>query len=133
MRIVLDTNAIIAAFATRGLCAEIFDVCIAEHHLIVSENILSEVQEKLVAKIHVPQKIVQEIISYLRGIAEIVEPAIMDTTVCRDPDDISVIGTALNGKAKFIITGDEDLLVLGKYKEIEIITPREFWHNLRQQ
>ncbi|PIP70614.1 MAG: putative toxin-antitoxin system toxin component, PIN family, partial [Nitrospirae bacterium CG22_combo_CG10-13_8_21_14_all_44_11] len=49
----------------------------------------------------------------------------------RDKDDNIIIGTALSGNAEFIITGDEDLLVLKTYKGIDIITPREFWSRLK--
>jgi predicted nucleic acid-binding protein len=47
-------------------------------------------------------------------------------SICGDKDDIPIMGTALSGHARFVITGDEDLLVLKKYKDVEIITPRKF-------
>lgn len=46
--------------------------------------------------------------------------------ICRDPKDDQILETALNGKANYLVTGDDDLLALGKYKEIEIITPAKF-------
>ena len=132
MRIVLDTNVIIAAFAGRGLCAEIFEVCLSEHTIVISGHILSEVREKLTDKIYIPQKTVQNIIGYLSDIAEIVEPEPIDKSICRDKDDNEIIGTTTSGNAKFIITGDYDLLMRKNYKNIGIITPREFWLLLRQ-
>lgn len=54
-------------------------------------------------------------------------------TRCKDISDIKIIGTAVSGNAKFIITGDNDLLVLKRYGKIEIITPREFWNRLKGQ
>lgn len=127
MRVVLDTNVIIAAFAARGLCAEVFEVCLTDHSIILSEHILSEVSEKLIDKIRLPQNFVQEIIDYLREQAEIVNPEEIKESICRDKDDIPIIGTALSGNVRFVITGDEDLLILKKYKDIEIVTPRKFW------
>lgn len=132
MRIVLDTNVIIAAFASRGLCAEIFEVCLSRHIIIISEYILSEVKEKLSKKIHVPENTVKSIIGYLRDITEVIQPEPIDKSICRDEDDANIIGTALSGNAKFIITGDNDLLVLKNYKDIKIITPREFWSFLKE-
>ena len=131
MRVVLDTNVIIAAFSARGLCAEVFEVCLEGHNIVISEHILSETKENLVDKIHLPRGVVQEIIQYLRDVTEVVEPAVIDKPVCRDKSDDSIIGTALGGGADFIITGDKDLLVLKKYKGIKIVTPREFWKHLR--
>ncbi len=132
MRIVLDSNVIIAAFASRGLCAEVFELCVADHSIVISEHILAEVEEKLVKKIVLPQSIVQNIAGYLRSSAEVFEPALVDKPVCRDCDDDKIIGTALSGNAGFIITGDNDLLSLKKYKNVKILTPRGFWNILRQ-
>ncbi|MBI3755416.1 MAG: putative toxin-antitoxin system toxin component, PIN family [Deltaproteobacteria bacterium] len=133
MRVVLDTNVIIAAFAARGLCAEIFEVCLAEDAVIISEHILTEVQEKLVEKIHLPKDTVQSIIKYLRDTAELFEPEKVDKSACRDKDDIKIIGTALSGNAEFIITGDDDLLTLKEHEGVKIITPRQYWDFLRQR
>ncbi|MBS3772417.1 MAG: putative toxin-antitoxin system toxin component, PIN family [Bacteroidales bacterium] len=130
MRVVLDTNVLVAAFATRGLCAELFEVCLTDHRIILSEHILHEVKENLLSKIQLPQNMVQEIMDYLKEETETVNPEKIKGDVCRDKDDILIIGTALRGKAKFIITGDEDPLVLKKYNDIQIVTPREFWSRL---
>ncbi|MEK6692827.1 MAG: putative toxin-antitoxin system toxin component, PIN family [Nitrospirota bacterium] len=131
MRVVLDTNVIVAAFASRGLCSEVFEVCIAEYTIVTSEYILSEVKEKLIHKVHLTRSISLAVIDYLREITEIFKPEHVDTHICRDIDDVKIIGTAMSGKARFIITGDEDLLVLKKYGGLEIITPREFWSRLK--
>ncbi len=130
MRVVLDTNVIIAAFASRGLCSEVFEVCLSGHSVITSEFILSEVREKLFQKIRLPQAIVRNIITYLRDTSEIVRTEPINELVCRDKDDNFIIGTALGGKVKLIITGDKDLLSLEKYKGIKIVTSREFWNLL---
>lgn len=132
MRIVLDTNVIIAAFATRGLCADVFELCLSGHTLVISEFILSEIREKLSEKLHLPESVIHEIISYLQDNSEIVVPDQIVESICRDKDDAKIIGTAVSGKANFIITGDKDLLVLINHEQIRILTPRAFWEFLRQ-
>lgn len=132
MRVVLDTNVIIAAFASRGLCAELFEVCLVDHTIVISEHILSEIQKKLIEKIHLPKSTFQNIIDYFRSIAEVFEPEHVES-VCRDKDDHKIIGTALAGNARFIITGDSDLLSLKKYKSVRIINPREYWTFLKKR
>jgi putative PIN family toxin of toxin-antitoxin system len=47
-------------------------------------------------------------------------------TICRDPKDDKFLELAVNDQANFIITGDEDLLVLNPFRNIEIITVNEF-------
>jgi len=132
MRVVLDTNVVIAAFASRGLCAEIFEVCLLEHTVIMSEQIFSEVKENLIKKVHIPKGVVQNIMRYLEDIAETVLPEQVNASICRDKNDVGIIGTAISGNARFIITGDDDLLCIRKHKGIEIINPRGFWSLLRQ-
>ncbi len=127
----LDTNVIVAAFAARGLCAEVFEVCITGHTLVTSEYILSEVDKNLLKKIKLPRPTVREVIDYLRDTAEIVEPDPISRAMCRDKHDLPVIGTATKGKASVIVTGDTDLLSLKSCLGIDILTPREFWDRLR--
>jgi uncharacterized protein len=46
--------------------------------------------------------------------------------VCRDPDDDMVLECAVNAEAQFIVTGDNDILALGSFRGIRIVTPRTF-------
>jgi len=129
MKIVLDSNVIIAAFSARGLCSELFENCILNQQIIISEFILSEIKEKLIKKIKLPQEIVYEIIEYLKNTFSLVEPKFINNSICRDKNDLKIIGTAIAGNAQIIITGDKDLLILKQYKEIKIASPRDFWNN----
>ena len=45
---------------------------------------------------------------------------------CRDPDDDKLLELAVNGAADFIVTGDDDLLVMNPFRGIAIVTPAEF-------
>ena len=132
MKVVLDTNVIVAVFASRGLCADIFEVCLENHEIIISKHILSEVEENLIKKIHLPKKIVRDVIKYLKEISKAVVPEKVNQSICRDKDDINILGTALRGDAEFIITGNKDLLVLKKFKKITIVDPRAFWSHLKK-
>jgi putative PIN family toxin of toxin-antitoxin system len=131
MRVLLDTNVIIAAFAARGLSADVFELCLSGHTVITSEHILSEVREKLIGKIALPAAITEDIIVYLRENAILVVPQPVNDVECRDKEDLPILGAAVAGQADYIITGDNDLLVLHQYKNIRIITPRQFWELLR--
>jgi putative PIN family toxin of toxin-antitoxin system len=127
MRLVLDSNVIIAAFAARGLCNALFEYCLESHEIILSEPILAEVRRNLRKKIKLPSNIVIQIDSYLRSTSVLINPVEVDPSVCRDKSDLPILGTAEAGGADYIVSGDKDLLVLKKYSGIAIIDPRTLW------
>ncbi len=51
------------------------------------------------------------------------------TGICRDPNDDFILECALIGDADLIVTGDKDLLSIGVYKAIRIVTPGEYLDN----
>ena len=127
MRVILDTNVILAAFAGRGLAHAVFELCLDKHEIIISEHILSELQKNLRKKIEMPKDKVQRIIEYLREFCTISRYKRLDKMVCRDADDVKILGLSEVAKPDYIITGDTDLLTLKEFHSIPIITPREFW------
>lgn len=126
MRVVLDSNVVISAFTTQGLCQLLFEHCLDRHDLILSEGLLEEIGRFLGKKTKLPTDQVMEILDYLRAEVEVVRPHPLSAAVCRDPDDVEVLGTALSGKADVIVTGDQDLLTLKEFRSIRIISPRGF-------
>jgi uncharacterized protein len=45
---------------------------------------------------------------------------------CRDPKDDKILELALNGQARYIVSGDKDLLVLNPFRDVKIVTAEEF-------
>jgi uncharacterized protein len=122
----------VAAEAARGVCEAVFELCLEQHELIICESLLREIDEKLRLKIKVPAPVVAEYLQLLRSNAEILTPLAVDPESCRDPDDLVILGLVSPGNVEAIVTGDQDLLVLGSYKGVPIITPREFWEQERR-
>ena len=127
MKIILDTNVIIAAFATRGLCNAIFELCLDRFDVVLSEFILQEVSSHLKGKIKLPPVQCETIVSYLRENCLVSEIDDVAKSACRDKNDLHILGLAQHALVDYIITGDKDLLELKHYKDCKIITPREFW------
>lgn len=98
---------------------------------MVSRFILEELHEKLVAKAGLSQSEAGEVIDAVLADAEIVEAHPLATAVCRDPDDDWILATALAAKADALVTGDKDLLILGRYEAITILNPRGCLAHLR--
>ncbi|SPD76235.1 PilT protein domain protein [uncultured Desulfobacterium sp.] len=131
MKIVLDANVIIAAFAVRGLCESVMDVCLSDHEVMLSEDLLDEILRNLRLKLKLPSNIVYDISKFIREHANISIPVSLPLDVCRDPDDIKILGLAVASNADYIVTGDKDLLVLESFQGIPILTPRSFSEILR--
>ena len=126
MKIILDTNVLVAAFITRGVCSELLDHCIRHRELITSEFILGEFQQHLRHKFKYNTVEIEKAIKLLSLKVVLVTPVVLSGKICRDADDDAILGTAVAGEGDCIITGDKDLLVLKHFGSIDIISPSEF-------
>ena len=127
MRVVFDSNVLVAAFATHGVCHDLFEYCLRNTTICCSDFIATEVERILVTKIKTPAPAVSEIIQYLRAQAEWVTPVHKSAEALREPVDRMIIAIALSAEADFLITGDKDLLVLKRVRKTVMILPRDFW------
>jgi len=126
MRIVLDANVIVAAFAARGLCESVLELCLDRHDIILSEPLLAEIRKNLRKKTKLPMPVIEQIEHLLLENGTILVPESIPSDACRDPGDIHVLGLALAGQAECLVTGDDDLLVLKRFRQCRILNPREF-------
>ncbi len=127
MRVVIDANVLIAAYAARGLCEATVELCIINNHIILTQDMLNDLAEKLTKKIRLPTVSVAAITAYLKNNSQMVTAAQVPPKACRDPDDLNILGAAVAGDADYIISGDDDLLSLKAYEGIPIVTPRQYW------
>jgi putative PIN family toxin of toxin-antitoxin system len=126
MKIVLDANVIIVAFAARGLCESIMEVCLSEHEISLSDDLLDEILRNLRDKIKLQKNVIDNIGALLREHSNFSIPLPLASDVCRDPDDIKILGLAVASKVDYIVTGDKDLLALKSFEGIPILNPRSF-------
>ncbi len=131
MRVFLDTNVVVSAVATRGLCADVFREALARHQLVVSEMLLDEINAVLRAKLGVPEKITSDVVGLLREGSVLSKPSPSPDLPIDDPTDKALVSSALNGKADLFVTGDRELLGLAKAGPLAIISPRMFWERLK--
>jgi putative PIN family toxin of toxin-antitoxin system len=131
LRIVLDSSALIAAIARPGVCTELVDEVARDHTLVLSDYILGEVERKLREKFGLSAKSARSLVSGIRARSELVKPTPIPSNVCRDPDDLAILGTAVAAQAHMLATVDKDLLTRGEFQRIAIIKPGDFWRRLR--
>lgn len=130
MRAVFDTNVLVAAFATEGLCSKLLHRANRKNfELFLSPFILREFTETLEKKIGLPHIEIEGAKEILMEVLKSLDPkncGIEVSGVCRDEDDNQVLACAIACKAEYIVTGDKDLLTLKTYNKIKIVSPREF-------
>lgn len=131
MRVCLDTNGLVAAFATRGLCTDVLRTVLAEHELIVGEVILAELRRVLKRKFKLPEDRIRSVEAVFEGIVIVPKPDSPSRLKIRDAADRRMLATALAGDAEVLVTGDDDLLVAADKSPIRILSPRAFWELLR--
>ena len=133
MRIFLDTNVLVSAFATRGLCADVLRVVLSEHELITSEDVLAEFQRVLEKKLSVPIRTVSEILTMLRGHHVEPTPSGYIRAGLRDQADEQILAGAISSGSDILVTGDNDLLDFsGRVEGVRILSPRGFWEVIGQ-
>ena len=131
MRVFLDTNVLVSAFATRGLCADVFRHILAEHDLITGEVVIAELRRVLRDRIKIPAPVITAIEQLLRDQIVVPKPSQPHPLPIREPDDRWVLASVVAGKADVIVTGDSDLLEMASQAPIPIVDPRGFWTMVR--
>jgi len=127
LKVLLDTNVLVAAFLSRGACHELVEHCASNHQVVASEQILEELGRALVRKARIPPSRVAQALALLRGRFSLAPAPPLGDSVSRDPDDDLVLSAAREGGCTCIVTGDAHLLELGSWSGIHILTPADFW------
>ena len=130
MRVALDTNVLISAFTTRGICEDVLNVVLAEHQLVLGEAVLTELRRVLDKKMRMQPELADEAVAFLRREAVIVSSAPALPLELRDADDVVVVSEAVAGLAEVIVTGDRDILDVAETLPVPAVSPRGFWEML---
>ncbi len=133
MKVVLDTNVIIASFAARGLCHAVFELCLDRFEIVLSSFLTEEVETNLFKKLRLPHTLVREIAEFLSENARTIEVDAIPQDVCEDPDDARILALAQKSEAAYLITGDKELLAIKKFGSSKILSPRQFWEAVKQK
>ena len=131
MRIFLDTNVLVSAFATRGLCADVFEVVLLNHELILGRTVLQELEKALRQKVKIPARDSAAILAFVTDQAAHLVGSSRPVSAAVDVDDAIVLGEAAGGNAEVFVTGDAKVLALCRHGELRIVSPRAFWAMLQ--
>ena len=129
MKVFFDTNVLASALATRGLCAELFEVVLQSHELLISESVIKELKRILPGKLGLSVSVTEGFVTFLYDEACLVKGE-QPFPSLPDPDDEPIVASALAGQAHVFVTGDKALLELQQVMNLPVISPRQFWEKL---
>ncbi len=132
MRVFLDTNVLVSAFATRGLCADVLELVLLEHDLVLGRHVVQELDKALRSKLRLPAARAKAIVDFVSGEAAQTIVQAAPARVRADPADAHILGEALAAKAALFVTGDTALLELRAIENMEIVSPRGFWEKMKK-
>jgi putative PIN family toxin of toxin-antitoxin system len=131
MRIVLDTNVVTSALLWRGVPYQLLQLIRQRSNLqpYSSAGLLEELADVLTRpslsrQLNAIHRTAADVLLDYSSAVEIIKPAPLAQPVCRDPDDDAVLALALTAEVDLVVSGDQDLLVLGQFERIPIITAR---------
>lgn len=126
VRIVLDTNVIVNADRGEGSYGKrILDlVRWGEVEAMISDPVRREKQ--LILDRLVSDTVLRRAVKEYFSLAHKVEPEKVAIEI-EDKEDIKLLELAVGGRAQFLITDDQHLLVIGELAGIKIVKPSEFW------
>lgn len=126
IRVCLDSNVLVAAFAARGLCSDLFAHVLGEQHLMVPDAVRDEVLRVLSGKL----KLFPEALDSVTGVLDRCESApaseAPSPVPVRDPDDERILADAVAAGVQVLVTGERDLLDVAAESPIPILSPRAF-------
>jgi putative PIN family toxin of toxin-antitoxin system len=128
-RFVFDTNVIVSALLIKkSVARDSLDKARELGKILLSVDVIEELYDVLNRPAFDHYIDEEDRIRFLNLLVK--EAILVDITEqvreCRDPKDDKFLELALNGQADFIISGDDDLKVLNPFREIEIVSPRDF-------
>jgi len=127
MRIVIDTNVLISGIFFGGPPRRVLEAVVERKiDAWASTDIVSEYQRVIQEMLENRQGHLRvDLLSPIVAQMHLIEPH-SDVHASRDKDDDKFLSCAMDAKCLYVVSGDKDLLVLGIYEAVEIITAREF-------
>jgi uncharacterized protein len=127
-RLVVDTNVLVSAFLWRGLPGKLIELAGEQEVKLFSSRVLLDElaatlgKKKLVKALAATGLSADEMLRHYRRLVTLVTAQQLGKQISRDADDDVVLACALAARADFIVTGDDDLLVLKSFEGLPILT-----------
>ena len=125
-RVCLDSNVLVAAFAARGLCADLLRQVLTDFDLVLPQVVLDEVRRIFSEQLRLSPDAMAAFESVVERCEILPATSLPSPVEVSDPDDERVLADAVAGGADLLVTGDHDLLSVAAAAPIPILSPRAF-------
>jgi putative PIN family toxin of toxin-antitoxin system len=128
MKVVLDSNIFVSSFFWKGNPRKVFDrVTNGLDELYITDEILQEIAAVMSRKkFDAKTNEIEDYVGIIESYSIKLFPQNKAEEISRDIDDNKILECGFEGNVDFIITGDDDLLILKKYKNTRIVKPKEY-------
>ena len=133
MRVFVDSNVLIAALATRGICVDLLRLVLVDHQLLASKAVFRELRGVLIERLGLPRALADQVIPFLRERADVCEPRLAAVRTSAESEYDQILGAALEGQADVLVTADRALLATDNRASVRITDPRGFWELLTRR
>ncbi len=132
MRVFLDTNVLVSAFLSRGLCADLLKIVLRDHDLVVSQLVLAEFERVLRDKLCAPEPDLKLAMTVFDSVEVMAEPSTRRMDPALENADAAILAAAIGGGVDIFVTGDREVLAAAGRVPVLVVSPRRFMERLNQ-
>lgn len=126
LKAVLDTNVFISSIFWKGNPYKLIEKALDKKmQVFVTTESLEELEKVLRRDFKEPEDIIQRQLDFILSFAYMVKPKEVGNIIKEDPDDNKILRCAASINADYVVSGDQHLLRLGRFKKTKIVSPKE--------
>jgi len=131
VKVFLDTNVLVSAVISRGLCRDLLKTVLEEHDAVVSQLVLEEFVRVLRDKFGASQPSLEKALIILDDVEVTTNPNVALEAGALDTNDATILAAAIEAQVDVFVTGDQALLAAAEKISLPVVSPRTFMEFLR--
>jgi putative PIN family toxin of toxin-antitoxin system len=126
VKIFLDTNVLVSAVISRGLCRDLLRTATEEHDVVVSQLVVDEFKRVLRDKFGATPPALDKALMLLDDVEVTTNPTVALEAGVLETNDALILTAAINAQADVLVTGDHGMLAKAMNSPIDVVSPRGF-------
>ena len=132
MKVFFDTNVLVSAVISRGLCRDLLRTATEEHDVVVSQLVVDEFKRVLRDKFGATPPALDKALMLLDDVEVTSNPTVALEAGALESNDTLILTAAIDAQADVLVTGDHGMLAKAMNLPIDVVSPREFMERTRQ-